>query len=64
MLARMSVTSVLDREVYLYAEVDRLVGMTSGTARRWINGYRGGRTLTLYPPICELHRVTQSGDVG
>jgi|SRR5271154_5628748 len=49
MLADMSVVPMLDREVYLYAEVDRIVGLRSGTARRWINGYqRGGK---LYEPI-------------
>jgi uncharacterized protein (DUF433 family) len=49
MLADMPVLSMLDRDVYLYAEVDRIVGLRSGTARRWINGYeRSGR---LYEPI-------------
>jgi predicted transcriptional regulator len=24
---------------YTYSQVDRLLGLTSGTARRWINGY-------------------------
>jgi hypothetical protein len=44
MLARISVTSMLDREVYMYAEVDRLIGLRGGTARRWINGYeRAGK---------------------
>jgi uncharacterized protein (DUF433 family) len=49
MLADMSVVAMLDREVYLYAEVDRIVGLRAGTARRWINGYtRSGRQ---YDPI-------------
>lgn len=52
MLARMSVTSMLDREVYLYAEVDRLIGLSTGTARRWINGYE--RSGTVYPPILRV----------
>lgn len=52
MLARMSVTSMLDREIYLYAEVDRLIGLSGGTARRWINGY--GRSGTAYPPILRV----------
>lgn len=44
-----SVTSLLDRQIYLYSEVDHLVGLRSGTARRWINGYtRSGRD---YAPI-------------
>jgi uncharacterized protein (DUF433 family) len=45
---------MLDREVYTYAEVDRLVGLLGGTARRWINGYqRGGKS---YDPILRLER--------
>lgn len=52
MLARMSVTSMLDREIYLYAEVDRLIGRSGGTARRWINGYE--RSGTAYPPILRV----------
>jgi uncharacterized protein (DUF433 family) len=48
----MSVTSMLDREVYVYADVDRLIGLRGGTARRWINGYeRGGRS---YDPILRV----------
>lgn len=49
MLSSMPVPSMLDREVYLYAEVDRLVGLNGGTARRWINGYR--RAGRSYDPI-------------
>jgi hypothetical protein len=48
----MSVTSMLDREVYLYAEVDRLIGLSSGTARRWINGYE--RSGKGYEPILRV----------
>ncbi len=45
----MSLTSMLDREVYVYAEVDKLIGLPSGTAKRWINGYeRNGKE---HPPI-------------
>ncbi|CAN5682867.1 DUF433 domain-containing protein [soil metagenome] len=40
---------MLDREVYLYAEVDRLIGLSPGTARRWINGYE--RSGTVHSPI-------------
>jgi uncharacterized protein (DUF433 family) len=43
---------MLDREVYIYAEVDRLIGLHGGTARRWINGYeRGGK---VYEPILRV----------
>ncbi|TAM72432.1 DUF433 domain-containing protein [Mycobacterium sp.] len=52
MLAAMTVTSMLDREVYVYAEVDRLIGLRGGTARRWINGYeRSGKS---YAPILRV----------
>jgi uncharacterized protein (DUF433 family) len=52
MLARMSVTSMLDREVYVYAEVDDLIGLHGGTARRWLNGYeRAGKS---YEPILRV----------
>lgn len=41
--------SLLDREIYSYADVDRLVGVHVGTARRWLEGYeRGGR---FYEPV-------------
>lgn len=43
------VISLLNRPVYTYPQVDRLLGLTSGTARRWINGYRHGRRT--YEPI-------------
>lgn len=40
---------MLDRPVYTYREVDRLLGLNQGTAKRWVNGYRhAGRS---YPPI-------------
>jgi uncharacterized protein (DUF433 family) len=43
------VISMLDRPVYQYAEVDRLLRLTPGTAKRWINGYqRDGR---WYEPV-------------
>ncbi len=39
-----TVINLLDRRVYGIAQVDRILGLTSGTARRWIDGYkRGGR---------------------
>ena len=51
----MSVSSLLDRRVYLYSEVDRLVGLQPGTARRWINGYR--RAGKTYEPILRLGAI-------
>jgi uncharacterized protein (DUF433 family) len=51
------VAELLDRPVYGLAQVDRLLGLPSGTARRWIDGYaRAGRT---YPPVV---RVEATGE--
>lgn len=48
MMDRMAST-LLDREIYSYTDVDRLVGVRSGTARRWLDGYqRSGR---FYDPV-------------
>lgn len=45
----MTVIDLLERPVYPYSEVDRLIGLSRGTARRWINGYeRSGKS---YLPI-------------
>jgi len=45
----MSVSELLDRILYSIPQVDRVLGLTGGTARRWIEGYeRGGRR---YPPL-------------
>jgi hypothetical protein len=50
------VVSLLDRPVYLYREVDRVLGLRNGTAKRWINGYeRQGRH---YAPILRLEPVS------
>lgn len=41
--------SLLDRAIYSYSDVDRLIGLHSGTARRWLEGYtRAGR---FYVPV-------------
>jgi uncharacterized protein (DUF433 family) len=41
--------SLLDRAIYSYPDVDRLVGLHPGTARRWLEGYeRGGK---FYDPV-------------
>lgn len=40
---------LLDSAIYSYPDIDRLVGLHSGTARRWLEGYeRGGR---FYDPV-------------
>ncbi|WP_068747141.1 DUF433 domain-containing protein [Tsukamurella pseudospumae] len=41
--------SLLDRAIYSYSDVDRLVGLHSGTARRWLEGY--ARAGKFYDPI-------------
>ncbi|HWD77234.1 MAG TPA: DUF433 domain-containing protein [Kribbella sp.] len=44
--------SLLDRAIYSYPDVDRLVGLRSGTARRWLEGYeRSGR---FYDPVLRV----------
>jgi uncharacterized protein (DUF433 family) len=49
--------NLLDRPVYGMSQVDRLLGLASGTARRWIDGYeRGGKK---YPPVV---RVEPTGE--
>lgn len=52
-------TSLLDRAIYSYSDVDRLVGLPGGTARRWLNGYR--RNRTVYEPV--LRPEPQDRDV-
>jgi uncharacterized protein (DUF433 family) len=41
--------SLLDRAIYSYADVDRLVGVRAGTARRWLEGYE--RRGHFYDPV-------------
>lgn len=51
------VVDLLERPVYGLLQVDRLLGLRSGTARRWIDGYRRGSKE--YPPVVR-HRSTGS----
>lgn len=47
--------SLLDRQIYSYTDVDRLVGLHAGTARRWLEGYeRAGRA---YEPVLRAERT-------
>ncbi|WP_186525914.1 hypothetical protein [Leekyejoonella antrihumi] len=50
----MSTTSLLERAIYTYADVDRLNSLTPGTGRRWLEGYqRGG---VFYEPYFVMSR--------
>jgi uncharacterized protein (DUF433 family) len=49
--------SILDRRIYAMSDVDLYLGLPSGTARRWIDGYRRGQHV--YPPVI---RPEPSGD--
>jgi uncharacterized protein (DUF433 family) len=48
---------LLNRRLYTMAQVDELLGLTSGSARRWIDGYV--RAKKRYPPVV---RVEPTGD--
>jgi uncharacterized protein (DUF433 family) len=50
----MAADSLLDRAIYAYSDVDRLVGLRSGTARRWLEGY--GRSGRFYDPVLRPER--------
>lgn len=43
------VIDLLNRPVYGMGQVDHVLGLTSGTARRWIDGY--SRSGKAYPPV-------------
>lgn len=43
------VTNILDHPTYVMAQVDRLLGLHGGTAKRWIDGYQ--RSHKTYPPV-------------
>lgn len=57
----MTAADLLEREIYSFADVDHLIGLTPGTGRRWIDGYhRGGRFYEpiLRPAVTGSERVT------
>ncbi|MEX2195220.1 MAG: DUF433 domain-containing protein [Thermoleophilaceae bacterium] len=43
------VINLLERETYSFGQVDRLLGLPAGTARRWIDGYE--RAGKYYDPV-------------
>lgn len=46
------VIDLLERPLYSVAQVDRLLGLKSGTSRRWIDGYR--RQGKIYEPVVRV----------
>lgn len=52
-----SVISLLDRPLYRFAEADRLLRVTPGTVKRWVDGYT--RKGVSYEPIV---RETSTGE--
>ena len=46
------VINLLDRDVYSMSQVDRLLSLSSGTARRWIDGYT--RLDRRYEPLVRV----------
>jgi uncharacterized protein (DUF433 family) len=58
MIVVVSATNVIDlqdRPVYGFGQVDRILGVKSGTSERWIDGYkRAGRT---HPPVIRPERT-------
>jgi uncharacterized protein (DUF433 family) len=53
----MSVSDLLERPTYGMAQVDAILGLHGGTARRWIDGY--SRASVTYPPVV---RVEHTGE--
>lgn len=51
------VVQLQDRPVYGFGQVDRILGLRSGTSQRWIDGY--SRSGKRYPPVI---RTEQTGD--
>jgi uncharacterized protein (DUF433 family)/transposase len=49
MLLMGTVVNLLDRPTYGLAQIDRLLGLQAGTARRWIDGYE--RAGKQYEPV-------------
>lgn len=46
------VVDLLDRPVYGFGQVDHILQLTPGTARRWIDGYRRGERT--YDPVVRM----------
>lgn len=45
----MNVVNLLDRQIYTFSQVDRILALRGGTSRRWINGYT--RRGHFYQPV-------------
>jgi uncharacterized protein (DUF433 family)/transposase len=57
MIGMGKVVDLVNRPTYGLAQVDRLLGLPGGTARRWIDGYE--RAGKQYPPVV---RESSTGD--
>lgn len=51
-------TPLVERRLYTYPEVDRILNLAAGTAQRWINGY--SRLDRRYPPVVRNVRQNTS----
>lgn len=51
----MTVVDLLERPTHTMASTDHLLGLSAGTARRWIDGYQ--RKGVAYPPVVRLRRT-------
>jgi uncharacterized protein (DUF433 family) len=49
------VVDLVNRPTYGLGQIDSLLGLPGGTARRWIDGYR--RSGKLYPPVVREHHT-------
>lgn len=50
----MGQVAVLERRIYAMSDVDLYLGLPTGTARRWIDGYQRGSEA--YPPVIRPER--------
>jgi uncharacterized protein (DUF433 family) len=54
--------SLLDRAMYTYSDVDRHLGLHSGTSRRWLNGY--SRSGIEYEPVLREDSIRADSVTG
>ena len=49
------VVELLDRRVYSFPQIDRILGLHHGTSSRWIDGYE--RASRFYEPVVRHERT-------